>query len=98
MTTEQHTITIPGLPDGWRAVAYRYPFNKDEYIFAGDEVRFAMTFDFAFKHLIIEKIKPRRIVLEETEEDQPPNESQWLLDHKIGVFNQEKKWRLVEEE
>lgn len=33
MTTEQqHTISIPGLPEGWRAVAYRRPIDG-EYFF-----------------------------------------------------------------
>lgn len=99
MTTEQkHEIEIPGLPKGYRAVAYRIGVI-DECCFdpkTGEILKLFLATDIPV--LIVEKLQPRRIVLEETEEGQPPNESQWLLGHKIGMFNLEKKWRVVEEE
>lgn len=67
MTEQLHQISIPGLPDGWRAVAWRYAL-KGECCF--DKEIFVVT-DIAktdYPLLIIEKIKPRRIVLEETGE------------------------------
>lgn len=63
MTTEQkHTISIPGLPEGWRAVAYRRPVFG-EYYFYNDDIQQGRTGLGQF--LIVEKIKPCRIVLEE---------------------------------
>lgn len=63
MTEQQHTITIPGLPEGWRAVAYRRPVFG-EYYFYNDDIQQGKTGSGQF--LIVEKIKPRRVVLEET--------------------------------
>jgi hypothetical protein len=63
----KHEIEIEGLPEGWRAVAWRRLKNGDHYLNdKGEIVRNEALIIFA---LIVEKIKPRRIVLEETEED-----------------------------
>ncbi len=88
--TEQ-TIDVTGLPEGYRLVCVDIKQN-DRY--RNDDG----TSTIRGCEIVVEKIQPRRIVLEETEEGQPPNESQWLLGHKIGMFNLEKKWRVVEEE
>ena len=99
MTTEQkHTITIPGLPEGWRAVAYRRPVSG-EYYFYNDDIQRGTTGSGQF--LIVEKIKPRRIVLEETDEENvcDPDDGwkdQWFDDMCLSC--QEKIWRVVEEE
>ena len=99
MTTEQkHTINIPGLPGGWRAVAYRRPISG-EYYFYNDGIQQGKTGSGQF--LIVEKIKPRRIVLEETEEVNATlpgltYEPQWF--GSICLVNLPKIWRLVEEE
>ena len=57
------TIEVEGLPEGWKAVAHRKPL-KEEYILYGDEIckpKGLMNRPW----LIVEKIQPRRIVLEE---------------------------------
>lgn len=96
----KHEIEIPGLPDGWprewKPVAYRIGEIGEMADYEGCICK--LTARTPYNVMIVEKLQPRRIVLEETEEGQPPNESQWLLGHKIGMFNLEKKWRVVEEE
>lgn len=98
MTTEKkHTINIPGLPGGWRAVAYRRPISG-EYYFYNDGIQQGKTGSGQF--LIVEKIKPRRVVLEETEEANIPSgttyEPQWF--GSVCMVNQPKIWRIVEGE
>lgn len=56
-------IEIEGLPEGWKAVAYRVPKGNIEFVFIENMVREAKPQD--KKCLIVEKIQPRRIVLEE---------------------------------
>ena len=69
MTTERkHLIDIPGLPDGWRAVAYRRPVFG-EYYFYNDDIQQGKTGSGQF--LIVEKIKPRRIVPNRTDSYDP---------------------------
>lgn len=94
--TEQ-TIDVTGLPEGWKAVAYRVPKGNIEFVFIENVVRKAKPQD--KKCLIVEKIKPRRIVLEETEEDTDPLLYQPI---KIGglcvlMLMHNKIWRVVEE-
>ncbi len=66
--TQLHTIAIEGLPEGWRAVAYRSIRYDDYYLFARNEIRRKTKEHSTGAYLIIEKIQTRRIVLEETEE------------------------------
>lgn len=58
---------IEGLPEGWKAVAWRVPHMREKYLHRG-EVFTAGTCN-SCEFLIVEKIQPRRIVLEETGED-----------------------------
>ena len=60
----KYEIDIEGLPEGWKAVAYRVPKGNIEFVFIENVVRKAKPQD--KKCLIVEKIQPRRIVLEET--------------------------------
>jgi len=60
-------IEIEGLPEGWKAVAYRCPLKGENYL-SSDGVQVAQ-YNFGNSWVIVEKIQPRRIVLEETEED-----------------------------
>ncbi len=91
--TEQ-TIDVTGLPEGWRAVAYRRPISG-EYYFYNDGIQHGKTGSGQF--LIVEKIKPRRVVLEETEEANIPSgttyEPQWF--GSVCMVNQPKIWRIV---
>lgn len=64
--TTKHEIEIPDLPDGWRAVAYRIPVEDVDYVFIAyrNEVQLCDWETKTYKALIVEKIKPRRIVFE----------------------------------
>ncbi len=64
----KQTIEVEGLPEGYRAIAYRKPKNETEIVFLGGTLRQASEINRSHEQLIVEKIQPRRIVLEETEE------------------------------
>ena len=68
-------IEIEGLPAGWKAVAYRVPKGNIEFVFIENVVREAKPQD--KKCLIVEKIQPRRIVLEETNEERRICYGEW---------------------
>ena len=94
MTTQ--TIDVTGLPEGWKAVAYRVPKGNIEFVLIENVVREAKPQD--KKCLIVEKIQPRRIVLEETDESNAKFQDAWCTQHFInGVIltQQPKKWREV---
>lgn len=61
----KHNIDVEGLPEGWKAVSYRYP-EIGEWCWEYAQVYQAVAS--INPCLIVEKIQPRRIVLEETEE------------------------------
>ena len=68
-------IEIEGLPEGWKAVAYRVPTNGEtcwHQSFGIYTVTVPLTQCF-----IVEKIKPRRIVLEETNEERRICYGEW---------------------
>jgi hypothetical protein len=59
----KQTIEVEGLPEGWKAVDYRPPKMSETYLsYKGIETA---TVNFHNPWLIVEKIQPRRIVLEE---------------------------------
>jgi len=94
MKTE--TIEVE-LPEGWKAVAHRKPL-KEEYILYGDEIckpKGLMNRPW----LIVEKIQPRRIVLEETEEIDKDIEAvqHFNFGNTIININSPKIWREVKE-
>lgn len=96
MTTEQkHLIDIPGLPEGWRAVAYRRPIEGEYFFDKNGGISLAGK-DLYSSGLIIEKIKPRRVVLEETGEDSPGNQEIYISGALISIKTS-KLWCLVEE-
>lgn len=66
MTTTKFEIEIPGLPEGWKPVAYR-PMKEGEDYFCFGAIQQA-KFDSSAPALIVERIKPKRIVLECTGE------------------------------
>ena len=68
-------IEVEGLPEGWKAVAYRVPKGNIEFVFIENVVRKAKPQD--KKCLIVEKIQPRRIVLEETNEERRICYGEW---------------------
>lgn len=84
--TTKHEIEIPDLPDGYRPVSVSIKQN-DRY--RNDDG----TSTIAGCDLIIEKIKPSRIVLEDTQGDMPVDE-----DRTDWIYHSDKWWRIVEEE
>ena len=81
----KHEIEIQDLPEGWEPVAYRKPLYG-EYIWDGCNMHAA---DHDFKNcafLVTRKKQPRRIVLEETCEE----------DRKAFLFAG-KHWKIVED-
>lgn len=65
----KHEIDIPGLPEGWRAEAYRLPIKDNniskEFVLLDGVIKPALHVNMMVEQLIVEKIQPRRIVLEE---------------------------------
>ena len=94
----KHEIEIEGLPEGWRAVAYRRPVFG-EYYFYNDDIQQGRTGSGQF--LIVEKIKPRRIVIEETGEDNirytSGHYANQCISRGVYVADQPKIWREVKE-
>ena len=105
--TTKHEIEIPDLPEGWRAVAYRKPVNGRDHTLSDDDDPFlCMAIDYPC--LIVEKIKPRRIVLEETSEVRKASHGEYYYHEDYGRVMcwpchmqtevKYKIWRVVEEE
>ena len=96
----KHEIEIPDLPEGWRAVAYRAARRGIDHVLRNGQITIYNGFSDAVDLLIVEKIKPRSIKLEETEVNATVSgltyEAQWF--GSICLVNQPKIWRVVEEE
>lgn len=90
--TKEHTITIEGLPEGWKAVAYRPPKIREFYLSINGVKEAHMDFENFW--LIVEKIQPRRIVLEETGEDSGTIQQYFEPGFSTTL---KKKWKLVKE-
>ncbi len=87
-------IEIEGLPEGWKAVAYRVPKGNIEFVFIENVVREAKPQD--KKCLIVEKIKPHRVVLEKTEEKHLGCQTLYIDDTEFMIMT-DKVWREVKE-
>ena len=70
-----HTIQIEGLPEGWEVVAYRVPVKDVDMILDRSGNVNNCTWNGETAYIIVQKSKPSRIVLEETEKDSDP--SKW---------------------
>lgn len=102
----KHEIEIPDLPEGWMPVSYRVPRYGENYL-GKYGIETARHGDFSDQYLIVEKIPPRRIVLEETNEVRRPRYGEYfregLVDSKVELctsHNYEyavRIWRVVEE-
>ena len=99
----KQTIEVE-VPEGWKVKEYRMP-NKGDYFWHQNRVCVASS-SFIDQRLIIEKIQPRRIVLEETEEFASIEKRGYvLLDGDIIEFKRQgdtispphKLWREVKE-
>ena len=101
----KHEIEIPDLPEGWKAVAYRIP-EKDENYLSIDGLVEKHDFRIYSPRIIVEKIKPRRIVLEETDELRRVNNGEYYYHNGYALCRpfpsptdlEFKIWRVVEEE
>ncbi len=60
----KQTIEIEGLPEGWKAVAYRCPLKGEQYLHQNQ--LWKAFIDESYPFIVVEKTQPRRIVLEET--------------------------------
>lgn len=94
------TIEVEGLPEGWKAVAYRRPMVGEYYLHNG-QAKYCESLH-SSEWLIIQKIQPRRIVLEETEEENQRyasglRETQFLANGDVRLHNLKYKWREVKE-
>lgn len=91
--TEQ-TIDVTGLPEGWKAVAYRVPTNGEtcwHQNFGIYTATVSLTQCF-----IVEKIKPHRVVLEKTEEKHLGCQTLYIDDTEFMIMT-DKVWREVKE-
>lgn len=96
----KYEIEVEGLPEGWKAVAYRRPIRNEQYL-SREGIKTA-TYILDNLWLVVEKIQPRRIVLEETEEfhedeDTDFEHTQFFPLTPSGVVKilSNKKWREV---
>lgn len=51
----KHEIEIPGLPEGWKAVAYRVPIDKIDYVLT-DDCEIILANNIRFPCLIVDRI------------------------------------------
>lgn len=98
----KHTIDIEGLPEGWEPVAFRIASNDEHRVING--VIEKCKGNDSCESLIVKKKQPRRIVLEETDEDIQTGCGK-LMDQIICCQNDmimclkkpKKYWRIVED-
>lgn len=106
MTTEKlHKFAVPDLPQGWRAVACRVPKKGESILTIHGTITTVTNEGWTELRLIVEKIKPRRIVLEETDESPRRAEPGEYYFDDYGIIrasgrtsNNYKIWREVKEE
>lgn len=98
--TTKHEIEIPDLPEGWRAVAFREPRLGEHYLSDINTVIRSNFNNCGESNLIVEQIKPRRIVLEETDRDRDYMKDEMITidDRTCAEVYGDKIWRIVEEE
>lgn len=102
----KHEIEIEGLPEGWKAVAYRRPKKSEQYFDPAKDLVITAPADYYYQaYCIVEKIPPRRIVLEETGEFRKAKPNEYYeycggisqnnrCTDSVGEY---KIWRVVEE-
>jgi len=97
MTT--HTIDIEGLPEGWEVKRIGVPVDTECYVANGDVVSFMAGVTVPVVRIIVQKSKPRRIVLEETDEKTDPLLYQPIKIEGLCVLMvaHNKIWRVKEE-
>lgn len=103
----KHTIEIEGLPEGWEPIAFRVPLETDKY-WNVHNVCDGKYGNNGFGSIIVQKTKPRRIVLEETGDIREAERGDWVQeqndmefrrwDYANGSRQKYKIWREVKEE
>jgi len=88
----KYEIEIEGLPEGWEPVAIRMPHNGEYVLFKGNVEE--VDGDGEVERLVVKKKQPRRIVLEETDED---NILPYQAFPGITLYNKKKIWHIVED-
>ena len=91
----KYEIEIEGLPEGWKPVAYGVP-RIGEYVFINGGVAEWGRGNRDDQLIIVEKIQPRRIVLEETEEKHLGCQTLYIDDTEFMIMT-DKVWREVKE-
>lgn len=103
---KKYEIEIPGVPEGWKPVAVKPPRKDIDHILTREGV-VLFRYDGYEPRLIVEKIKPRRIVFEDTGEVRRPqigeyvrytDGSMYLCQNTRMWDNTAEIWREVEEE
>ena len=67
----QFPIEIPEVPEGWKPIAFRLPLEGEDYLATDGELIQNAVGRKSGPRLIVEKIPPRRIVLEDVGEAIP---------------------------
>jgi len=94
----KHTIEIEWLPEGWEPVAFRKPLIGEKIFQYGKIHR--CNCEAEISSLIVKKKQPRRIVLEETSEENYLYKSGQYASFSVGEFviaGAKNKWRIVED-
>ena len=81
----KYEIEIEGLPEGWRPVAHRLPKIGDHVLYQGTIHH--LDGDGIFERLVLEKIQPRRVILEETQDNRVPIDGEWI--ESFGGFSKQ---------
>lgn len=95
----RHEIDIPELPEGWKPVAFRPRNNLSERFLSNDNppvIMYDSSEMSTASVLIVEKIKPRRIVLEETDEKYLGCQTLYVDGTEIIIMTN-KTWKQVKE-
>lgn len=103
--TTKYEIELPRMPDGWKPIAFRSPKKGECFLMDDGDVEMAGN-DRHSMRIIVEKIKPRRIVLEETGEFRCGKKGEYCeqtngmiwLNINNHTTNAYKIWREVKEE
>ena len=87
-------IEIEGLPEGWKSVAYRRPYPQEYILKSEGAMKVRIRGEQPW--LIIERIKPHRVVLEKTEEKHLGCQTLYIDDTEFMIMT-DKVWREVKE-
>lgn len=100
----KYEIEIPGLPAGWRAIAFRAPNYGEHFICLDGKISICYSVQNKV-FLIVKKSIPRRIILEETDEVRKVSYGDYYFEGKaicawlspVETMGEYKVWREVKE-